>query len=590
MNALFNYFLESGICLAVFYLFYFAVLRQQPTFGYNRAYLLLTSLASLIIPLLEIPLYPSSATGIYDLNPGFSILILGETGVETTVSPTPTVNWLQVLVAVYLTGVSLTLLGFLKQLYQIRHIIKTYEKKYSPKGYRVIQTQGKLPVSSFFNTLFWDPTLNISEQHKQQVLAHEEVHISQKHSFDVVYMSLLKIVFWFNPFVYLYHKELTDVHEFAADAAVTRQKDASDYAKILVNQLFQQAEFSLLNHFYKSLTLKRLTMMKRTRKKIYTYRFLLALPLFALMIFVFSCQKEEDPVVGAEQIVETFATTQNEIDVVNDQINQLISKYPDFNLNLDKLGNIRLGQITIEAYKKAIEGVDNESDREKVAGLFIQLRDLNQELKSNGLQGADEVFTIVEEQPVPEEGMEAFYQYIRQNLKYPETARQQGIEGRVFVQFVVEKDGAITNVQVIKGIGEACDNEAVRVMQNATAWNPGYQRGRPVKVRMVLPISFSLGRGVTSETVSIDPTSQMKIQSTEKEGVVSGKVLDNDNNPLAGVNIIAKGTTTGTVSDMNGNYAIRLPVGANTLVFSFTGFNSKEIAVKNQVVINEVPE
>ncbi len=105
----------------------------------------------------------------------------------------------------------------------------------------------------------------------------------------------------------------------------------------------------------------------------------------------------------------------------------------------------------------------------------------------------DEIFTIVEDQPEPEGGMAAFYQYISKNLKYPNQARRMNIEGKVFVQFVINKDGSISDVQAVKGIGAGCDEEAVRVIQGAPKWKPGKQRGRPVKVRMILPITFKLG-------------------------------------------------------------------------------------------------
>lgn len=106
---------------------------------------------------------------------------------------------------------------------------------------------------------------------------------------------------------------------------------------------------------------------------------------------------------------------------------------------------------------------------------------------------AEQIFTIVEDQPTPEGGMAAFYQFVQKNLKYPAQARRMGIEGKVFVQFVVDKDGSLTEVQAVKGIGAGCDEEAVRVIKEAPKWKPGKQRGRSVKVRMILPITFKLG-------------------------------------------------------------------------------------------------
>ncbi len=106
---------------------------------------------------------------------------------------------------------------------------------------------------------------------------------------------------------------------------------------------------------------------------------------------------------------------------------------------------------------------------------------------------ADEIFTIVEDQPLPIGGMSAFYQFVQKKLKYPAQARRMGIEGKVYVQFVVDKDGRLTEVQAVKGIGAGCDEEAVRVIKQAPKWKPGKQRGRSVKVRMILPITFRLG-------------------------------------------------------------------------------------------------
>lgn len=100
----------------------------------------------------------------------------------------------------------------------------------------------------------------------------------------------------------------------------------------------------------------------------------------------------------------------------------------------------------------------------------------------------EQIFTIVEDKPGFPGGDAAMYKYLGKNINYPSQARRMGIEGRVFVQFVVNKDGSISDVQAIKGIGAGCDEEAERVIKSMPKWKPGKQRGRPVKVRMVLPV------------------------------------------------------------------------------------------------------
>ncbi|MDW3210142.1 MAG: energy transducer TonB [Reichenbachiella sp.] len=105
---------------------------------------------------------------------------------------------------------------------------------------------------------------------------------------------------------------------------------------------------------------------------------------------------------------------------------------------------------------------------------------------------AEEIFMIVEDKPEPKGGVKAFYQYVAENVRYPNKAREDKIQGRVFVQFVVNSKGQISDVVTVKGIGGGCDEEAVRIVSAAPDWNPGKQRGKPVSVRMVLPITFKL--------------------------------------------------------------------------------------------------
>lgn len=101
-------------------------------------------------------------------------------------------------------------------------------------------------------------------------------------------------------------------------------------------------------------------------------------------------------------------------------------------------------------------------------------------------------YTEQEIPPSPAKGMERFYRFIGRKLKYPKAAAKDGIQGRVFVQFIVDKDGSIIEVEVVKGISKECDEEALRVMKSLKNWNPGIQKGQPVQVRMVMPLMYKL--------------------------------------------------------------------------------------------------
>lgn len=107
-------------------------------------------------------------------------------------------------------------------------------------------------------------------------------------------------------------------------------------------------------------------------------------------------------------------------------------------------------------------------------------------------EDVNQIFTIVEEQAQPIGGMSAFYKYVGEKIKYPSQARRMQVEGRVFCEFVVNRDGTIQDVKVIRGIGAGCDEEAIRIIQSAPAWKPGKQRGKAVRSKFNLAIIFKL--------------------------------------------------------------------------------------------------
>jgi protein TonB len=102
------------------------------------------------------------------------------------------------------------------------------------------------------------------------------------------------------------------------------------------------------------------------------------------------------------------------------------------------------------------------------------------------------VFVVVEEQAEFPGGLDSMYAYIVKNLKYPELAKEKGIEGRVFVSFIIEKDGSISNVKLLRGIGGGCEEASVEMVKNMPKWKPAKQRGKPVRCQFTLPIKFEL--------------------------------------------------------------------------------------------------
>jgi len=145
-----------------------------------------------------------------------------------------------------------------------------------------------------------------------------------------------------------------------------------------------------------------------------------------------------------------------------------------------------LGQFNIEADSSSIISiVANEYESASATHMNAS--------KKIVIELIPEVFTIVQKQPEPVGGYPSLYNYIAKNLRYPADARRMGIQGKVFVRFVVDIDGSLTQIQVVNGIGGGCDEEAVRLFMASPKWQPGMREGKRVKVRMMLPITFRLG-------------------------------------------------------------------------------------------------
>ena len=196
MNHLLIYLLESSICLGLFYLFYLVVLRSQPSHQYNRFYLLATSLLSFVLPLLEIPLMTSGgigkAAGSYQNYILLDPAVLGPGA--TPAAEQSWWTWGKLLLLLYAGGMLISLAALLRQVFQLLMVVR--QSRIVPKHhYRLVFTEGRIPSSSFFSYLFWDNTQELSDKEAEQIMAHEEAHIREGHSYDVLYMALLKRTF-----------------------------------------------------------------------------------------------------------------------------------------------------------------------------------------------------------------------------------------------------------------------------------------------------------------------------------------------------------------------------------------------------------
>jgi TonB family protein len=288
-----NYWLESIVCMAVFYTVYYVGLRQDTFFQRNRFYLLISSGLSLLIPAFK---FEALGKGYALIQPYF----MPELQLNQFQNTSPSEFTLTVFQAaiIFYALVSIVLfLRFIRQIWRLVALIRKSATKIG-RGYILVPTEGKLPTFSFLNYLFWDNTQELTEADADKILHHELKHIYDRHSYDLLYIEFIKIWFWFNPFVYLYEKALRFQHEFIADASVLRESDSQSYSALLVKTLFKNLNLPLSHGFNKSEIKQRIEVMKKLRTPAQKFwKTWVALPFLAVLIFAFASKA---PVVEAE--------------------------------------------------------------------------------------------------------------------------------------------------------------------------------------------------------------------------------------------------------------------------------------------------
>lgn len=612
MNAWINYFIEANIALMIVLLFYRIFLYHSTDFTFNRFFLLGSLFISLIFPLIEIGNDNSNMLSISRAVPVYWLpeVVIGNTHrIDPEASATTLHTW-QIISWVYFVGIVLLLLRFVYQVVKIYRLADTALTSYRSENIRIYETNFPIPSFSFFRFILISNSVPLTEEDKKQVIRHETIHIKKLHAADIVLAELISIVFWFNPLVRVFKKILSDIHEFQADERSVEDQNVQSYCRLLARITLESAGFSLANHFNQSFTLKRINMMKSIKKKTSKWAIAAIVPLMAGLFFLISCQDQVMSELDA--VVKNSSMASNVPADIQAKYEALQKAHPEFKyivMELNPEGKARLDEMekqyglpkSIQVFtvgEKNYEATGNPSiTAESEAGIQIRQNDqiddsrrtfaiieYNNQTEAIADQTAthDDVFTIVEETAQPKGGMDEFYKYIASNSKYPEEAKKKGISGRVFVEFIVEKDGTLSNLKVLKGIGYGCDEEAVRVLSSAPAWMPARQRGEAVRQKMVLPMVFNSDVS-TGPATPVNKKMNLEIERIgQVNGIqtIRGYVKDEDNLPMAGVNIVISGSTTGTVTDNNGRFEISL-TKKQKLVFSHVGFETRTMVLPN---------
>lgn len=410
---------------------------------------------------------------------------------------------------IYIIGVGVMTLLFIIKLARLAIVIIRSPRKKMP-GYTAVFTGKEHGSYSFFNYAFF-PNENVSAE----IVRHEMSHIAHHHSADILFVELMMILQWFNPFIYLYKRELQSLHEYMADRDVVATGiDKQNYMMLILQQCTAVDFSNMSNNFSFILTKKRLKMITQNKKaKGVVIKALLTLPLFALLLFA-NCQtngqnnKPTEKAVEAEKPVDTGKLTNFklsdgcilsfsdplEITFTDEEASISETKYY---LDLNDIKN----DTTFMIGEHEIVAVKNHDEYNSLS-VKIDGKDLDINFLGGMVKDDTEVSSDPDTPATFPDGEFKMVEYLRDNLKYPEPAKKKGIEGKVYIQFVVEEDGSITNVKIMRSVNKWLDAEAFRVIKSMPKWNPGTQNGEPVRTTMMLPINFKINGETTTTALS----------------------------------------------------------------------------------------
>ncbi len=430
------YLIVSAISLALMVTVYRLTLCRTTFHGFNRFVLLATLALAAVVPVMHFQSISNrtSAPINYMLS-GIMVYADGTMGVHSVQATESgySISMASVVTVVYLAGVIFCLLRIAIGILS-SEIICHRRSRMLADGTRLVITERNYPPFSWRNCIVI--SRKDFESNGAMIIAHEQAHVHHHHSFDLILAQLFCAVQWFNPAAWMLRRSLLEVHEYEADASVLEYGfDGRRYQICLVRAALQGSFATTTNNFSNCSTKKRIVMMNRHSTNPWArLRVLLMLPAVALSVIVASACKQD---------------TNSEMDV-------------------------------------------NTKDAPPTS-VYLHI----EECEECEIEEADtsQVFMVVEEKPEFPGGEAALMEYLRSNLQYPERCKENKVQGRVLITFVVNKDGSIVEPAVVKSagpVGVELDVEALRVISGMPAWTPGKQNGEAVRVQFTVPVVFKL--------------------------------------------------------------------------------------------------
>ena len=460
------YSLKVSVFLIAFYLMFKSLMSRETLHRANR-YLILGSIGlSFVLPLWHITLNAEPGHAVTAAELSQSVVWLEEVIVGGGASHS--FDWRALAVVAFYAGIGVCLLRMILSIIGVLRVISHGERQTLPDGTVLVITDDEQAPFSWIKYIIINRKDH--DENLQEILTHERAHIRCRHSIDVLVCDVFCCLQWFNPAMWLLRRELCAVHEYEADKAVLDSGiNAKQYQILLIKKAAGGKWYSIANSFNHSKLKYRITMMSRKKSSGWTMaKALYVLPIAAFAAIAFAnCSTTES------ENTQDFTYDKNVLQYLPKDRSVKFVGY-----NLDGTECVLVKEADGKVRRLS-------ADEMGVKGISIPLE--NREIPE------DEIFIIVEDMPEFPGGEEDLRKFIAENVEYPEDAKAQKQEGKVFVKFVIDKEGNVRDAEIVNGTRfESLNNEALRVIKSMPQWKPGKQRGQNVNVSFVVPINFQL--------------------------------------------------------------------------------------------------
>ena len=489
------YLIKINVALVLLYGFYRLTVSRDTFFGLRRLTLWLIYAVALIVPALNLEYWVRDTPTMESMANVYADTFYPVVVVKAQASG---ITWMDMLLGIYWVGVAVLSLRLVWQLFCIIRLA-VISRKQEVEGIMVHLLKGEGSPFSFFRWVFMYPsTLEGKQLH--EVMVHECTHVSGLHSLDTLFSELFSIACWFNPFAWLMKQEVRMNLEYLADESVLSDGNArKSYQYHLLGLAYRQPNEStkIANNFNLLPLKKKIKMMnKRRTSEIGKAKYLLFAPLAGVLLMVSNIESvareigEQIPEVAevqqkAEQALNTDVAVANPM---AKEVIEVMNPAEAEEMEADKTAEAELTKAE-EAKAEEAKAVEQAK---QAAEKKVKTKPQTDTTKKKRYWDC-----IPETMPYFPGGQELLLKYLAANIKYPASAVKAKKQGRVIVTFIVQKDGSITHAKIARSIDPELDAEALRVVKGMPKWTPGTQLGKPVSVKYVLPVKFSLQKDAT---------------------------------------------------------------------------------------------